>query len=299
MTYDNNAVRLRPLWKDNQKLPEIVALRNRIVKASERISFDPGPHVYTDTLTGVHPVCVSNVVASFDSFEAEKKAAELSWRDAATPGAKYYGKSPEQILAEWKAKADEAASRGSLRHSFAEACFCVATGSPEEVPDEWRDRLSDDGTLIRAVEPEEIAVTKAYHWMPDHLVPYMKETQVYHETFGYAGTFDLLAYDLHAKYSVLEDWKTNASLDKGHFSYMKAPFNDLWDTPLSHYEIQQSLYQMKLEELAVPVIARYLLHIQQSGDFTPVRIPEHIALLRCELSKRLLAGLTADGKPRQ
>ena len=138
---------------------------------------------------------------------------------------------------------------------------------------------------------------QAFAWMPDWLVPVVKECRLYNHRHGYAGTLDLLCYDRKCGLPVLLDWKTNETLDKGHFNRMKAPFGHLWDISLSHYKIQQSLYQIRLEDLGFRLAGRWLLHIDSVGIFTPVAIESYADVLRRELAARKAAGLTADGKP--
>ena len=298
---------MQPLYSLSVRTAWVEARKNSIIRNAEavlqeegaRLSFDPGPHVYTDLETGFVPACVSDVVETWCSFDSEAKATEISARDFHKKGAKYYGMTKEDILRQWNENADKAADKGTVLHSFAEACFCVATGQPEKVDPEWRSRVSEDGTRIDAYSIEEAGIMQAFQWMPDYLVPVVKECRLYNDELGYAGTVDLLCYDMKENFFVLLDWKTNESLDKGFSSKMKGAFSRLRDVPLNHYKIQQSLYQIRLRKLGFDIRRRYLLHIDYHGIFMPVPIEEYMDLLTKLLLERKSQGLSADGKPLQ
>lgn len=289
---------VRPAWVEGRNLPDVVRARNILLAEKDRLDFDAETHTYTDRKTGFQPACVSDVVATWCTFDAPKKAEELHRRDFGKKGAKYYGMTVDDILEAWEKNANEAASRGTVLHTFAEACFCVAVGAPEEVDPEWRDRLRDGGRTIVAYTPQEAGIIDAWNWMPDYLIPVVKECRLYNDELGYAGTLDLLCYDCREEYRqfVLLDWKTNESLDKGHFDRMLTPFNAYWDVPLYHYTLQQSLYQIRLQKLGICVMTRYLLHIDPMGIFSPVWIEDVMGTLQRVLEDRKVKHLTADGK---
>lgn len=294
---EKETLHIRRAWIDGASDPEVAAIRRTLETAASCLDFDPGPHVYTDRETGAHPVCVSDIVGSFTTFDSVAKAEACSRRDARTPGSKYYGMTPEQILERWDKAGEQASSRGTLMHTFAEACFCVATGIPGSSDKRWYCRISDDGHSIDAVEPEERAIVAAFRWMPDHLVPVVKECRVYNRTYGYAGTLDLLSFDTCIRSCVLLDWKTNVTLEKCRLSRMLPPFGMFWDNALGHYSVQQPLYQIPLEDLGIRLAYRFLLHVAPTGIFTPVPVGDCTGIIRTMLEERRAAGLRADGKP--
>lgn len=291
-----SSLSVRPAWVEARKNPFIKNAEAALLKEADRLAFDPGPHVYTDKETGFHPACVSDVVETWCNFDADAKSSAIVARDFYNRRAKYFGKTKEEILRMWQEKADEAADKGTVLHSFAEACFCVAVGEPGKVDPEWKDRVSGDGTRIDARSVEEAGIVRAFQWMPDYLVPVIKECRLYNRELGYAGTVDLLCYDMKEGFFVLLDWKTNESLDKGFTSKMKSEFSHLRDVPLSHYKLQQSLYQIRLRELGFDIRRRFLLHVDAYGIFMPVAIEEYMSLLIQLLQKRKAEGLSADGK---
>lgn len=294
MVFDRLSV--RPAWVERQGLPGVVSAREILTREAEAIEFDPVPHAYREKATGYVPVCVSDVVESFSTFDDISKSKQIAKRDYDNPMSKYYHMTAEQILSMWHEKRDAAAARGSLRHAFAEACFEVVLGRPENVEPAWADRLSDDGSSITAIEPEEKAIVEAYSKMPDTLVPVIKECRLLNRELGYAGTLDLLSYDIVVDGYALLDWKTNESLDKGHFDRMRAPFADLWDISLNHYVLQQSMYELRLNQLMLRIIGRFLLHVRPDGVFSPVAIIEKKAAIQMVLAERLRCGLDAAGK---
>lgn len=284
-----------PVWAGLRQEPVILEARRNVALAGFGLAFEPESHTYCDTATGFIPDSVSAVVESFAAFDAPRKAHEICLRDHDNPLSKYFLMNEEQILAAWKKKADEAASRGTARHSFAEACFCVAVGLPDEVEDPWRERVSDDGRTISSESAGEDAVIRAWKWMPDTLVPVEKECRIYDRELGYAGTFDLLSYDFDTHGFALQDYKTNESLDKGHFGRMLPPFGNLWDTPLNHYALQQSLYKRVLIAYSIRVKVQRLLHVTIDGKFSPVEVADHRTTLEKVLAERKAAGLSAAG----
>lgn len=75
------------------------------------------------------------------------------------------------------------------------------------------------------------------------------ELPVYSRKYKFAGTFDLLVYNLDTNEYEIWDYKTNIDIYK-NFKYqmMLPPFEDLLDMPLNHYKIQLAMYALCLHE---------------------------------------------------
>ena len=106
---------------------------------------------------------------------------------------------------------------------------------------------------------------------------------------NYAGTFDLLLYykdpvDDRKSGLVLSDWKTNGSLTKdfsrNNHKMMYDPFGDLYSEALSHYILQQSLYQIPLEDIGLKVIGRRIIWLKDDGTYEKIKLDDVTKTLR-------------------
>jgi hypothetical protein len=276
------------IW-DNDKYTQI---RNKILNTFNELVFVEEGHRYFVGDRELFSVSVVTHIFKkhFDSITESKKTSERNWDN---PKSKYYRMTPEEILAQWKKKSEDACSKGTERHEFGESCFYYMTGQYDKILPAFKDRLTSDGGF-ESKYPEEDAVVKMYQDMPKSMVPILAETKVYDANLGYAGTFDILFYydaEIDGRSAedsglVVWDFKTNEDLFK-NFKEEKLlpPFNELLDMPLSLYILQLSLYQICLENIGFIVKGRRIVWLKPTGVYDKIGLHEFTQTLRKRLSE--------------
>ncbi len=159
------------------------------------------------------------------------------------------GRPAEDYLLEWRETNREAITRGSRVHTFAE-CYAVN----------------------RKLKPEckqEEAVKKFLDDLPEHIIIVAIEYKMCMLNGKCAGTTDLLLYNTIKKYFIIADYKTNSTKLFKNFKGQKMlpPFQNLFDTPFSHYECQLSTYQIMFEQTGYKVGRRVLVELCFDGTY--------------------------------
>lgn len=251
---------LKPNAVLERSLLETESLRNESLEclrdSTEGLTFEPERHRYF--LGGREMHSVSSVVEYFAPFDSMDKAIRAS----KNPKHELFGKDPEEIVAIWEGRGAEAASAGTDIHAFGEACFLYLTGHPEEIEEQFKDRVTPDGLL--AVEPKEVAAAlwwSCQDWA--RYVPVAKENRVVNPSLGYAGTFDLLLYDRYNLGFLLKDYKTNKDLFRWFKEYLLPPLTMLKRNSIGEYTVQQTLYTIQLRNIGFRVIGNELIWLKE------------------------------------
>lgn len=155
-----------------------------------------------------------------------------------------YPTSVEDVLAEWKYKADFACAKGSTCHEYVQKIWNDTKWKPD-----WFDR-SDD--YIQAVEKIKTQAIKFYQDYEEHLEHLIDELPIGSEEYDIASCVDHLFYNKLTGGLVLVDYKTNSLMSgynkKAYKKAMKVPLNHLNDDALHHYHIQLSIYKYLIEK---------------------------------------------------
>ena len=251
-----------PVLLSTSALPMVVETvmetNQRLADASAGLRFDPEPHKYY--LGGRELRSVSSIVEHFAPFDAMATALRCS----INPRHKHFGKKPEEIVALWAEEGRQAAEAGTKVHAFAEACCSYLCGREDEIDPEFRDRVTSEG--LAAVTPKEEAV--AMWWTEKDWSRYAvvaKETRVVNPSLGYAGTFDLLLYDLYNRNFRIDDYKTNKDLERWFGDYLLAPLSMIKSNDLGKYTVQQTSYTIVLRNIGLHVAANELIWAKEGG----------------------------------
>ncbi len=245
----------------------------RLADASCGLEFEPIAHRYS--IGGTVIPSVSSVVEYFDPFDAAAVAAGCSKNSRH----EMFGKSVEEILSIWKERGRVASEAGTAVHEFGEACFLCKAGRPDLLEPAMRERLFPDGTL-EAVSPKEEAVARWWDALDlGRYVLIAKEARVYNPQLRYAGTFDILLYDLVEHCYMLKDYKTNADLFRWFGDYLRAPLTPIKSNDVGKYTVQQNLYRIELENISLKVGSMDLIWLKEDGTFQEVRLPEYQKLV--------------------
>jgi len=101
-----------------------------------------------------------------------------------------------------------------------------------------------------------------------------REIRMYHKKLFFSGTCDFLLYDTWTNTFILGDYKTNKDLFKNYMGKkLLFPFDMLLDNPLSHYEIQLSLYEILIEQVQIPVSERWVIWLMNDEKCKEKRMP--------------------------
>lgn len=185
-----------------------------------------GKRVGISVTTFIHEFC--------NEFDTEGMAEKVANKE---------NRSVEEVLEEWKYKADFACTKGSTCHEYAQCIW----NNKKWIPN-WFDR-SDD--YIQAVEKIKTQALKFYQDYESHLEHLIDELPIGSEEFDIASCVDHLFYNKLTGEVVLVDYKTNSYMSgynkKAYSKKMKVPLNHLNDDALHHYYIQLSIYKYLIE----------------------------------------------------
>lgn len=209
---------------------------------------------------------VSGVIKNFYIPFNAKEVSERKSRETGVPAEKY--------REEWDNKRDNACHNGHERHKFGE--------------------VYPFNRHLKPRTKQEEAIVKFWNDLPDYIVPVMTEVMMWHKKFLFAGTADILLYNLQTGEYIIADYKTNEDLFKNYKGKenkwqgkrMIRSFSHLLDHPYSHYEIQLSLYQILLEQVpGIKVSSRKIIWLGNDGEYKMYSTTDYTDVL---LNKELL-----------
>lgn len=212
------------------------------------LCFDELEHLYTcngKQLESVTTV-VENCFNKFDAdYWAERKASQL-------------GITPEEIKAEWEAKAQQARDLGTMMHDKIEKYYLGIESESDETFDMF---------LQFAAEHK--------------LNPYRTEWRIYYEEYGIAGTLDFLEYS-DGKFTIY-DWKRSTKLvcngavekESRFRQFALPPIGHISDSTFYHYALQVSFYRYILEKKYGIVVSagRLAVFHPDNGRYYLIDIP--------------------------
>ena len=159
-----------------------------------------------------------------------------------------YPTSVEEILAEWKYKADFACAKGTTCHEFAQSLWSG---------EKWKEDLFDSSQeYANAVMKIGLQATNFKFDYQDHLEHLQDELVVGSAEYDIASAVDHLFYNKLTGGLVLVDYKTNSTLkgyndaksNRRYTKKMKVPLHKIDDDSLHHYHIQLSIYKFLIEK---------------------------------------------------
>jgi len=212
---------------------------NKIKSFFKALSFNEAKHIYH---VGDHrvKVSVSKLLKIFvPKTNFDDIATAIDKRDELPPGT---------TAKLWKLNSDIALAIGTRAHFFGELYafnrkLVPTSGYEEAVVEFWND-------------------------IPDHIIPAVMELKMYHKDYLFAGTGDILLYNTKTGKFIIGDYKTNKDLYKNfQGKTLKAPFNNLLDMPLNHYQLQLAYYQILFEQTGFEVESRKVIWLKPSGEY--------------------------------
>lgn len=243
----------------------------------KEIVFDEPTHIYTvqGSSKGIIS-CTKFLHEFFGHFDAkaiiQKMMSSPTW-----PQSKYFGKTPDQIEAEWAANGRQASGAGTAMHLAIEQFL---NGSEYMIP-------------------EEIKQTPEWKYFmnfwTDHgwdLEPYRTEWEVWSADHKLAGSIDMVFRRKSDGKFLIYDWKRSKEIKTdNNFQTGLGPLSHLPDCNYWHYSLQLNVYRWILETLYGLVIAdMYLLILHpDNGNYRRMQLNRMDDEVRDMLDCRLRA----------
>jgi hypothetical protein len=188
-----------------------------------------GKKVGISVTTFIHEFC--------NEFDAEGMAEKVANKE---------NRLVEDILAEWKYKADFACEKGSTCHEFVQSLW--SNNKYELLEFDKTDKYYKS---VFKIQNQAVQFKFDYQEYLEHLVD---ELPIGSEEYDIASCVDHLFYNKLTGGLVLVDYKTNSLMDgynkKAYKKAMKVPLSHINDDALHHYHIQLSIYKYLIEKYA-------------------------------------------------
>jgi hypothetical protein len=228
----------------------------KIKEPFNKLTFEEEKHKYYVESKPIK-ISVSGLISNFYEHFNSKEIAPFS--------AAKEGVTEEEILKRWQDINLESRERGHRVHNFGE--------------------LYQFNKNLKPSCPQEKAIVKFWEELPEHIIPVAAELRMYHFTYLFAGTADIILFDTKTQTYIIADYKTNKDLFKNYKGKtMIGPFSHFLDNPLNHYVIQLSYYQLLLEQLGVKVSKRVVIWLQLDGTYTLFNTEDVTDILKTTLN---------------
>jgi len=202
------------------------------------IKYFDEPHTYF--IDGREMTSATRLIGKFkQSFDSEY------W---STKKAKERGISQEEILAEWKYKADYSCEKGTLLHEYAENYL---NNKIFPYNDERGKKLLKEGPndLKKDFEKLKTLFHQFYEDSYGKLIPIKSEIIVGDEQLRICGMVDQLFWNNKANELQIWDWKTNKEIKRNNkWQQFKDPIAHLDVCEFNTYSLQLSLYRFIIEK---------------------------------------------------
>lgn len=256
---------------EKYRTPEYEEIRNKIKELSSQIKFKEAEHRYF--YNDVECIPVSYVCEMFQKETDFDLVAQNFARKNNIPNW-------EDVRRWWRLKGEQATTSGTFNHQFGEDMFHIVLGEEEKISSALKQFALVNGYYYPLC-PKQIAICKYFH---DSLsmgeIPIEAEIKLVWKEFFISGTFDKLIYSPVKKGLVIRDYKTNSVMTKSFKKPLLSPFENLNDESLSHYIIQQSLYQIMLENLGFEIKDRELIWLKETEKYDLIPLPNVTDKLR-------------------
>lgn len=194
-------------------------------------------YTYKDKPVGIS---VTRFIAEYENeFNQQEVAEKVALKE---------NRPVEEILTEWKYKADFACAKGTTCHEFAQSLW-----SGEEWKFKEFDGTMNYSDVVYSITLQAQQFKKDYQ---DHLEHLQDELVVGSAEYDIASAVDHLFYNKLTGGLVLVDYKTNSTLkgyndseyNRRYTKKMKVPLHNIEDDALHHYYIQLSIYKFLIEK---------------------------------------------------
>jgi hypothetical protein len=236
---------------------------SQVKKFFSSLVFDAEAHSYK---SGGRTLCsVSSTIKQYVEYvDFERIAFFVAKKRSKEEGITY---TAEMILQEWEDKKNNSCNMGNEAHLFGE------NFTKDSIPKTGFDK----------------AIKAFWESLPEHIIPFCFELQMFSLEFGLAGTSDIILYNTKTNKFIIADYKTNEDLFRNHKGKtLLAPFDTLLDNPISKYVLQLSYYQILFEQLGkgFEVESRRIIWVKPDGTFIIYETKDYTKELLTELKKQ-------------
>lgn len=278
---------VRKKLQRNPEPVEVKEIREHIINTFNKLEFIEESHQYFLPQEDGTKRELLSVSVTCHQFEPD-----VDWDMIAAKKALKLGIPVEQLKRQWFENNHQATNMGTGVHLYGENLMYMVLDQEDKICDVIKPQY-EAGYLFPHSQREKAAL-KYYEdlFLIDEIYPVMPETRVYmgiNDKFPvnnpFAGTFDILhAMKVKGQWKLLlHDFKTNADLYKDyardHHIMLKAPFDYLYDEPVSIYTLQLSCYEMALRQIGYDVIDRRLIWLKDDGTYEKIAVPSVVDTL--------------------
>ena len=212
-------------------------------------------------------VSVTSFISQFENeFKKEEIAEKCSIKE---------NRPVEEILKEWKYKADFACEKGTTCHEYIQSLWSGADYN----------ELLFDGSIeylkaINIIQKQAKNFKNDYQEILEHLID---ELPIGSEEYDIASCVDHLFYNKLTGGLVLVDYKTNSILkgyndseyNRRYTKKMKVPLHKINDDSLHHYYIQLSIYKFIIEKYSgLKVEEMFIVYMSENiKNYEIIKIP--------------------------
>ena len=179
----------------------------------------------------------------------------------------------QKVRQKWLLKGTYSTTNGTFIHQYGEDLNNICNNFPKKDLSLVEYCLVD-GYYI-PIHPKQVAIYKYFEYcLLNKEIPFLSEIKLIWKEFGITGTLDQLVYSIKDKGFILRDYKTNQILKKDFQKPMKSPFQMYNDEALSHYILQQNLYEIMLNLIDIKIIRKELVWLKDNETFELIILPD-------------------------
>jgi len=210
--------------------PDIaIHITNKLYKGVEKLQYNEEKHKYF--LDNIELTSVTKIVSNLkdNDFEAVKISNITAKKHNETHDIlnTEYALSNQYFLDRWKYNSEFRMALGTYVHLFTQS-FPFFT---------------------KYELKEEEMVIDYFKNIPSKYIHVCSEFKMYNTEFKFAGTTDMLLYDVEDNSFIICDWKTNSKLDEKNSGYCKIPFSFYKNSKVNGYNIQLIYYKYAFEQM--------------------------------------------------
>lgn len=266
----------------NPEPKEVTEMRKHILSSFKNLEFIEDGHIYN--LHNTDGTIINNIPSA--SAIIKRFENEVNWDEISYNYAVRHDMDVDNVRRLWKENNLKATNNGTQIHFYNEQLHnLIMFGDKYQLPEQIKPQY-EDGFLI-PLGPKEEAGMKFWEDIMklDNVYPLMAECKMFmpvDNKYGikevFCGTADtLFAFKRQGEWGIIQtDYKNNNSLtndyNRNKHTMMKPPFDFLCDEALSHYEIQQGLYSLMIENLGYKVFDRQLIWLKDNGNYEKVKL---------------------------
>lgn len=249
---------------------------------SGKVTFLEGPHVYLNEKNQRY----LSVTQLIDKFKNKFDPHSQALASIANPNSKYYGRTYEEVRAEWDKAGEDARVRGTAFHKGKEDHH---NDQAKQVRELGMHGFIPNPAMI--IPEEDSNVMTDYIELPDGVY---SELILWSHEYKLAGIADKIIID--GDYFDVEDYKTNKEIKttsyykRGEgYQMLQFPLNHIMDCSFYHYELQLGIYAYMFAQLSgkKPRKLTILHHPTVNGKITEECTPYSLTYRKSDIMMML------------